>query len=165
VVEFDIAATAPADFAATDMLHRRIPLTYQFRFMMGESILFIKTNTPLIHAALGGHVRGASSIGEAGAAAWEIAVEVQSENASLPGAEKAEGFETCSFGPSKSLRMGSGSWFAYTPPSLSGVGFAMVSRDESCQIRELAAFLDKIMLFLSDNETQSNSSLAHEVLA
>ena len=165
MVEFDISATAPADFAATDMLHRRIPLTYQFRFMMGESILFIKTNSRLINAALGGHVRGSASIGEAGAAVWEIAVEVQNENASLSDREEAEGFETYSFGPSRSLRMDSGSWFAYTPPSLSGVGFAMVSSDESCQTLELAAFLEKIVLFLGENETQANSSLEREVPA
>jgi hypothetical protein len=157
VLESHTSTSAAGDFAATDMLHRRVPLPHWFQFVMGESIVFIKTNSPLVDLALDSPVLSSSSIGEAGAEIWEIAVEVQNETASSLGWEEADGFEIHSFGPSRSLRMDSGSWFAHTPPSLSGVGFAMISGDESSQIRQLAGLLDKIVLFLGDGGSRSDS--------
>ena len=81
---------------------------------------------------------------------WEIAVEVRSETASLLDREAKNGFDDYWIGPSRSLRMNSGSWFAYTPPVLDGVGFAMIAGDECSQILQLTAFLNNIMIFLGD---------------
>ena len=156
--------TAPqADFAATDMMHRRIPLLHRFQLMLGDSIVAIKTDSPLMNEALGSCVGSIGSSCNADSAVWDIAVEVRNEAAPLQGCDEMDGFETCCFGSGRSLRLESGSWFAHTPPSLSGVGFAMISGDESCQIQQLEAFLDRIVLFLGDGESRPNSFMKHGV--
>jgi hypothetical protein len=155
----------PADFAATDMMHRRVPLLHRFQLVLGESNVLIKTDSQLINAALGSCARSSDPLDNDYDAVWEIAVEVQNQSALLPGWRETDGFEIYSFGSSRSLRLDGGSWFAHTPPLLSGVGFVMISGDESCQIRQLARFLDKIMLFFGDNESRPNSFTEREVHA
>jgi len=61
--------------------------------------------------------------------------------------------------------MSSGSWFAYTPPSLDGVGFAMIAGDECSQIRQLASYIGNVNLFLRESTTQSRVELESEVQA
>jgi hypothetical protein len=56
-----------------------------------------------------------------------------------------------------------GSWFAHTPPSLNGVGFAMVTGDDCHQVQQLAIYLKTIQRFVAENTTQTNRSTECEV--
>jgi hypothetical protein len=114
---------------------------------------------------LNGSGRSSGLIAEAGTSVWEIAVELRNETVFLLNVEMTDSFDAYFFGPSRSLRMSTGSWFAYTPPSLSGVGFAIVHGDECCQLRQLIAFIEKIKLFVGDFKVESPSQAEREVLA
>jgi hypothetical protein len=165
VVKSQITTNSAAQYAATDMLHRRVLLPYRFELLLGTSTVLIKTDAALMKMALSGYSRSSMLVGEVFAAVWEIAVEVQSNTAAQPHCEAANGFDDYWVGPSRSLRMSSGSWFAYTPPSLDGVGFAMIAGDECSQIAQLAALLDNIKLFLGDSAALNRSKLECEVPA
>jgi len=69
------------------------------------------------------------------------------------------------FGPSFALRLGSGSWFAHTPPSLSGAGFAMVNGTERDRIHQLSVYLRAIAQFLHDAGARSIAALTLEASA
>jgi hypothetical protein len=148
-------ASKAIPFAATDMLHRRVPLTYRVGFILQGRTLLVTTNSLLLEEALNGFTETLGAIDE-GHAEWEIAVEVQ--NGALdPASELRESeFELHTFGPSRALRMDTGSWFAYTPPSLSGVGFAMVAGNECHQTSQLAAYLKAVMSLVANESAQIN---------
>lgn len=159
-----VAAT-PAQFAATDMLHRRVPLSCHFHFVMGERAVRIKTDSGLIGKAIRRVKLPTDATWERRVAEWEIAVEVCGEcfPQSLEDAE--EQFETCRFGPSRSVRMVDGSWFAHTPPSLNGVGFAMVTGNECHQVQQLAIYLRAVLSFVDGNQFRSDFLAECEVSA
>ena len=161
---FNIAATAAT--ASTDLLHRRILLPYSFRFVLGESAVCIKTNSALMGNALLGLEVTADPAGGEADAEWEIAVETQGEArmAHLTGPEVSL-FEVHRFGPSCAVRMDSGSWFAHTPPSLNGVGFAMVAANERDQIHQLSIYFRIILHVLDQCNSRSTPVLALEVAA
>jgi hypothetical protein len=165
VVESQAVTRAPAAFAATDLLHRRIQLPYRFQLGLERSNVLVKTDSPLMWRVLRSSAESSGLIAESGVAVWEIAVEVQNEATSSLSVEMTDSFDAYSFGPSRSLRMSSGSWFAYTPPSLNGVGFAIVSGDECCQVRQLLAFFERIKFSIGEGEPESNSLVEREVLA
>jgi hypothetical protein len=159
------AGSRAIGFASTDMLHRRIALPYRFQVELERLKVLVMTDSLLMEQAFSGCVRSSCLMAEGDAAVWEIAVEAQNETDCPAGEELADDFDVYSFGPSRSLRMSSGSWFAYTPPSLSGVGFAIVVGDECCRVRQLREFVERIRLFAGECETQGNVQVEHEVLA
>ena len=165
MVESQITTKAQFQYAASDMLHRRVLLPYTLQLLLETSIVLLKTDSPLMKVALGSHARSSTSMGEVYTAVWEISVEVRSDSASVPDWETANGFDDYWVGPSRSIRMSSGSWFVFTPPSLDGVGFAMIAGDESSQIQQLGAFLSHIKLFLGDSAARNRSRLEREVPA
>ena len=117
MLESQIITKARIQFSATDMLHRRVLLPYELQLSLGTSNVLIKTDSPLMKMALGGHADSSTLVGEAFGAVWEIVVEVRSDTATLLDWEAANSFDDYRIGPSRSLRMSSGSWFAYTPVS------------------------------------------------
>jgi len=159
------AATVPARFAATDMLHRRTPLVHALRLTLGESTVRIRTDSLLIGEALRRVVRDLRGVRMIDESKWEIAVELQDGPASLLVKAKDVGIETCRFGAARSVRLDSGSWFAHTPPSMSGVGFAMIAGNEKHQVQQLAAYLRTILRFLADDVKPHGSCIEREVQA
>jgi hypothetical protein len=139
--------TARAQFAATDMLHRRVPLPFRFQFALEGSAVFIKTNSMLIGEALRNYEPGRGRSSECGVTEWEISVEICDECFPLSTEAAEEQSETYWFGPSWSVRMIDGSWFTRTPPSLNGVGFAFVAGNECQQVQQLATYLRTIQSF------------------
>jgi hypothetical protein len=166
VLERDSTIAQKAAAASTDLLHRRILLPYSFQFVLSESSICIRTDSTLIREALYSLNIPADLTGGVANAEWEIAVETQgeSEAAMYHGAE-IEPIEVYRFGPSFALRMGSGSWFARTPPSLNGVGFAMVVGTEHDQIDQLSVYLRAIVSFLEDGGARSIPAVTLEVCA
>ena len=94
--------TKTVQFAATDMLHRRVLLPYEYQLLLGTSNVLIKTDSLLMKMALGIHARGSALAGEVFTAVWEIAVEVRSETASLLDWEATNSFDDYRIGPSRS---------------------------------------------------------------
>ena len=158
-------ATEPVTFAATDMLHRRIELPHRFELVVGGLFLLIKTDSMLMEHALNGLLGSIGSIAAGDSVEWEIAVEVHIRTERRPVEARLEACETYSFGPSRSLRMNTGSWFAHTPPSLSGVGFAFVTGNECHQTRQLASYLKTILRFLDESGIPSAHAIECEVPA
>jgi hypothetical protein len=148
--------------APTDLLHRRVPLLYSFQIVYGGLVVCIRTNLPLMSKAC--QIQEVSSISEDGQA---NAIEVQEEQieATHLADRRADSFEVHQFGPSHALRMNSGSWFARTPPSLDGVGFAMVTGNEQDQIGQLSTYLRTILQFLDNAGAQLGPIMAFEVFA
>jgi hypothetical protein len=145
VPEFDLSTT-PA-FAATDMLHRRTLLPYAFVAWPGALSIAVRTNDAAIaHAFVkenGGH-RVASAIS---GSEWLIEIAVTDSLARDSGLEHWMGdAEFFSFGSSRSIRFANGSWFARTPPSGDGVGFAWISGDADRQQRQFGDFLRIVAL-------------------
>jgi hypothetical protein len=137
--------------AATDLMRRRILLPHSFHFVLSKFAVCIATDSTAVGEAL--HRLGIPS-GEGSRvtnAKWEIAVETQCEAGAPLFAElEIDPIEVHHFGASYAIRMGSGSWFAQTPPSLNGVGFAMVTGNERDQIDQLAVYLRAIISFFDD---------------
>jgi hypothetical protein len=160
----NIAATTIA--ASTDLLHRRIPLPYSFRFVLGEFAVCIETDSALMREALLSLEMTADPVSGEANAEWEIAVETQEEARTAYRTEPGTSpFEVYRFGPSSAVRTDSGSWFAHTPPSLDGVGFAMVTGNERDQVNQLAVYLQTILILLEQSGEKSIPSFALEVSA
>ncbi len=157
------AATSQAQFAATDMLHRRVPLSSHFHVVLGDRAVRIKTDSWLIGKAIRSVKLPTHPPSESGVAEWEISVEVRNGSLAPPIDSEGEQVETHCFGPSCSVRLADGSWFAHTPPSLNGVGFAMVTGDDCHQVQQLAIYLKTIQRFVAENTTQTNRSTECEV--
>jgi len=153
----------PGQFAATDMLHRRAPLPFRFQLALGESAVCIKTDSGLMGEALRGLGLSVGSNTDLGDAEWEIAVEEWDESSPLPTETEEEDSETYCVGPSRSFRIADGSWFAHTPPSLSGVGYAMVAGGECNQVQQLGIYIKTILRFVADGNAESFPAVASEV--
>lgn len=152
--------------ASTDLLHRRAVLPYCLRFVLRGSSVCVKTDSPLMSEALRGLNLLSDLSGRAADAEWEIAVEASGKGeAAVRHGAGTEPIEIYRFGPSRALRMSSGSWFAHTPPSLSGVGFAMVAGNECDQIHQLCVYLSAIRNLVEDFAATSISDLRPEVAA
>ncbi len=164
MIEARTPAALPAQFAATDMLHRRVSLPCHFHAVLGKRAVRIKTDSRLIGKAIRCVKLPTGPIPESAAVEWEIGVEIYGEPSPLSMEATEDQIEAHWFGPSCSFRMDHGSWFAHTPPSLNGVGFAMVTGDECNQVRQLATFLRAIQRFVADSTTQSTLSTECEVL-
>lgn len=148
---------------STDMLHRRVLLPYSFQLVLRTSSVCIRTDSTLILEALSSLNIPADFTGEAANGEWEIAVETYGEiDTALCNVAKIEPIEFCRFGFSCSLRMGNGSWFAHTSPSLNGVGFAMVAGNTSDQINQLAFYLRTVVSLVDKGCAQSISDLTLE---
>lgn len=147
-----------ASYAASDMLHRRVPLPYLYDLPFGDSTIAIATDSLLIGEAL---FRVTGSIvmhrWRAGAE-WEITVEAQDEGVAFPAEEVEQRAGFYDFGPSRSLRLENGSWFAHTPPSISGIGFAFVSGSKSRQVMQIARYLKMILAFVGDSADPATPS-------
>ena len=165
MVEARSLAIAPVEFAATDMLHRRVPLRHRCELGAGGSLFVIKTDLPLMEEALNALAGRMEVIAPNYDAQWEISVEASDRAAHFPDAVQTESFETFCFGPSRSVRMGAGSWFAHTPPSMSGVGFVMVNGNECQRTLQLVVYLKMVLCFLVDSGTTANSAVECEVSA
>lgn len=162
--DFNIAVTAAA--ASTDLLHRRIAMPYSFQLRVGDSAVRVKTDFAPMSKALLSLKTTTDPAGEEANAQWEIAVETHGETevADLPEAETGL-FEVHHFGPSCAIRMESGSWFAHTPSSLNGVGFALVNGTERDQVRQLSVYLRTIAHFLDNAGARSIPDAVLEVSA
>lgn len=151
-------------YAASDMLHRRIALPYSELFVLKVLPIRVKTDSALITEAL--RLLGASTV-QANLAAiseWEIAVE--SGETKLPNSDADSGdLEVVHFGPSRAIRTNDGSWFAHTPPSTNGVGFAVVRGSQRDQVNHLADYIQTVALFLEDFATQQAPNQEFEVVA
>ena len=160
-----IPTEAPVQFAATDMLHRRVRLSLRFQLPLEEAVINVKTNSTLIGEVILQLNSDFLPIEDCGVAEWEIAVEECNEVAHSP-IDSVEGeCETCCFGPSRSIRMNNGSWFAHTPPSLSGVGFALVTGGECQQVQHLATYIEMICRFVGSNSTEPDVLTEVEAMA
>jgi hypothetical protein len=166
VLERDSGVATKEPASSTDLLHRRVFLPFSSRFVLRESIVCVKSDFPLLSEALCRLNLPSDLSDRAVDADWEIAVETQreGENALRLGTD-IEPIEVHRFGPSNALRMNCGSWFAHTPPSLNGVGFAMVAGDERDQIHQLCVYLGGIMDLLEHSQARSISELTPEVTA
>jgi hypothetical protein len=158
-------AKAPAQFAATDMLHRRVCLPLRLQLPLQDAAIDVKTNSILMGEAILERKPNVSSMEDCCVAEWEIAVEECNEFAPSPIKSAEEEFETCCFGPSCSIRMNNGSWFAFTPPLLSGVGFAIVTGGECQQVQQLATYIEMICSFVSSNSTELDPLMEAEAMA
>ncbi|MGA3080377.1 MAG: hypothetical protein ABSD44_03225 [Terracidiphilus sp.] len=166
MLERDSSTAQKAVAASTDLLHRRILLPYSFQFVLSESSVCIRTDSTLIREALDSLNIQADLVGVVANVEWEIAVETQRESeAAMCHRAEIEPIEVYRFGPSWALRMNSGSWFAYTPPSRNGVGFAMVVGSERDRIDRLSVYLRAIMSLLDDAGARSNPDSTLEVCA
>jgi hypothetical protein len=166
MLERDSSIAQKVAAAATDLLHRRIPLPYSFQFVLGEFAVCIETDSGLMGEALHSFNLSVDFTGGAANAEWEIAVETHDESEAAAFQEAAtELIEVNRFGPSCALRMSSGSWFAHTPPSLNGVGFAMVVGNECDQIDQLAVYLRAILSLVDEGSARSIPGLTLEVCA
>jgi hypothetical protein len=164
--ERDSAIAQKAATASTDLLHRRILLDYSFQFVLGESAVRIETDSALMGKAL--HILNlpADLTRRAALGKWEIAVETYEEpKQNLFHGTATKLIEFHGFGPSCAIRMSNGSWFARTPPSLSGVGFAMVGGNARAQINQLAVYLRAVVSFVDERGARSNPDLTLEVFA
>jgi hypothetical protein len=166
VLEKDSSIAAKTAAASTDLLHRRVLLPYALRLILRDSTLCIRTDSALMSEVLGNLNLPCDPSDGVANAEWEIAVETQREavTAMSLGTE-IEPVEIFRFGPSCALRMGSGSWFAHTPPSLNGVGFAMVGGTERDQIDQLSAYLRAILSLIDEGGARSIPDLTLEVCA
>ena len=162
----DSSVAQKAAAASTDLLHRRIGLPYIFQFVLRDSAICVRTDSTLIGEALYRLNLPADLTGEASNGEWEIAVEIHGElEAALFRGAATEPIEVDLFGPSCALRMGSGSWFARTPPSLNGVGFAMVDGSTRDQIDQLSVYLRAIVSLLDDGGARFIPAMTLEVCA
>lgn len=148
-------ASNSSSFAATDMLHRRVPLPYRVKISVNGQSRFIKTNSPLMAEALNSIEIAAGAICDT-MAEWQISVEVRQDDTQRSIEQAKLRVDTYHFGPSRALRISGGSWFAYTPPSLHGVGFAIVAGDECSQTRQLAAYLKAVVLLQANGNTATS---------
>ncbi|MGD0829757.1 MAG: hypothetical protein ABR907_02360 [Terracidiphilus sp.] len=159
---FNIAKAHVA--AATDLLHRRVPLPYSYQIALENTVGRIMTDSKLIYKALqclGEH--GSHPVSEVNAE-WEIAVEDHSVPRLAHTIELAgNSIEVHRIGPSRAVRMENGSWFAHTPPSLCGVGFAIVNGNEREQTDQLSTYLHAVRHLVGETSVQSISPLAGEV--
>jgi len=152
--------------AATDLLHRRVVLPYSSKFSLKESLVRIRTDSPLMSKACQSLEAPPALAGGVANVEWEIAVETQGEiEAAVLAEPEISSCEVHRFGPSFALRLGSGSWFAHTPPSLSGAGFAMVNGTERDRIHQLSVYLRAIAQFLHDAGARSIAALTLEASA
>ncbi|MFZ1084095.1 MAG: hypothetical protein WAN35_03920 [Terracidiphilus sp.] len=166
MLERDSAIAPKAATASTDLLHRRILLAYSFQIVLGEFSVRIETDSALMDKALYSLNLPADLTGREALGKWEIAVETYGESkASLSHGTATELIEVHRFGPSCAIRLSSGSWFAHTPPSLNGVGFAMVAGNERDQIDQLAVYLRAVVSFIDEDGARSDPDLALEVCA
>ena len=163
MLESNTLAADTFRFAATDMLHRRVSLPSHFYFVLGERAVRIKTDSRLIGKAIRSAKLRVVAISESASVEWEIAVEVCGDPLALGIEAFGQQVETCWFGPSCSARLADGSWFAHTPPSLNGVGFAMVTGDEWHQVQQLSLYLRTILSFVVGNSSRSVPSTECEV--
>lgn len=148
--------TVPEPAAATDLLRRRIRLAHSFQFVLGESSVCIKTDSELIGKALDRLSLPIDLSGGAANGIWEIAVESYGESQTAQStANELEPVEIHRFGPSVALRMGSGSWFAHTPPSLNGAGFAMLNGATQDRVDRLAGYLRAIFSLVGGDRSPS----------
>ncbi len=133
-----------AAYSATDLLHRRTPLVHRFHAGMDGTCVEVDTNSPWMGHAIRAFEARNACYGHKWAK-WEIEVEVRGEEESCSSPmDEESGYETCSFGPSRSCRMEDGSWFAHTPPSIDGVGFVLVTGDGFRQAAKLKLYLDLV---------------------
>ena len=152
--------------AATDLMQRRILLPYSFQILHREFAIGIKTNCVLLSEAFHRLELPLDQTCQSESAIWEIAAETRGEaGASLISRPDIDLIEIYRIGPSCAARMDSGSWFALTPPSLNGVGFAMVTGNERDQIHQLSSYLRTVLRFLDDACGRSLPSLTLEVTA
>jgi len=165
VAEARSLGTQPVEFAATDMLHRRVPLCYRFEMVSAGCLLVIKTDSLPMEDAFGGLAEYIGAVIQDDHAEWEISVEARDRATDISDELQAEIFETFCFGPSRSVRMDTGSWFAHTPPSMSGVGFALVNGNECQQTLQLNAYLKMVLRFLADSGTSADRAMECEVSA
>ena len=156
MLERDSSVAQKAAAASTDLLHRRIPLPYSFQFVLRDSAICVRTDSTLMGEALYSLNIPADLTGGVANAEWEIAVETQRESeAAMCHETETEPIEVCR----------SGSWFAHTPPSLNGVGFAMVVGTERDQIDQLSVYLRAIVSLLDDGGARSIPAVTLEVCA
>jgi hypothetical protein len=165
VAEARSLARKLVEFADTDMLHRRAPLRYRCEMGLGGSFVAIKTDSPLMEEALAGLAGCIGAIAQDDHAEWEISVEARDLAAHFADEVQAETFETGCFGPSRSVRMSTGSWFAHTPPSMSGVGFVMVNGNGCRRTLQLVAYLKMVLRFLAESPTTADDAMECEVSA
>jgi hypothetical protein len=152
-----------AAYSATDWLHRRTALPLGFRGVMGGTAIEVRTNSRLFADAIRGLMQRDSSLRLGRAARWEIEVEVQiHDEASMTVSHGEDGCERFSFGPSCSIRMGDGSWFAFTPPCIDGVGFVFVAGGEDYQAKRLRSFLASVVEFVQESVSERNCCLARD---
>jgi hypothetical protein len=150
--------------AATDLLRRRVALPYSFRFVLRESLVRIRTNSALMSRVCQSLEARSFLASKEANVEWEITVETLEEIEAVDVAEPETSlFEVHRFGPSCAVRMANGSWFAHTPPSLNGVGFAMVNGTERDQIHQLSAYLRAIVNLVEQSGARSIAVLALEV--
>jgi hypothetical protein len=158
-IEDESDAVLPS--ADTDMLRRRLPLTRQYLFIWKDIVIAIKTDSALIGRAVHEMEEPECRSDIAHQATWEIAVEASGAGETIqPPSTQAEAFETCRFGPSRGVRTVTGSWFACTPPSFSGVGFANVIGNEDQQVNQLIDFIQIILSSIANSATILPISLA-----
>jgi hypothetical protein len=139
-------------YSATDLLHRRTALPFRFQASMGEAAIEIRTNSQLCAEAIRESRERHANRPQRRIGRWEIEVETQSpEGACVLQNDIENGCETFAFGPSRSFRMGDGSWFAHTPPAVDGVGFAFVAGDAGCQVEKLRLFLGLVSEFVLES--------------
>jgi hypothetical protein len=166
VLERDSSVAQKAAAASTDLLHRRIPLPYSFQLVLRDSAICVRTDSTLMGEALYSLNIPADLTGGVANVEWEIAVETQRESeAAMCHGTETDPIEVCRFGLSIALRMGSGSWFAHTPPSQNGVGFAMVVGTERDQIDQLSVYLRAIVSLVYEGGARSVPAMTLEVCA
>jgi hypothetical protein len=162
LVERYAASGATSQFAPTDMLHRRIPLDNSFRLTLDEATVCVRTDCSLLKQAWAG-AQSDHDEGDDSYAKWEIAIEVWDGVAPENMETMDEPIAFYSVGPSVAMCMECGSWFAYTPPSMSAVGFAITSGDEHSRVRQLASYLKAVLRLLANDRTQTELSAPTEV--
>lgn len=133
-------------FAETDMMHRRTPLPLSGVLRLAGAPLVVRSNSLELQRVVGSFGLDQMTTNGAARCEWLIEVELRSDVDDLAGGD----IETFSFGCSRSLRMASGSWFAWTPPEVNGVGFIRVSGSEADRARQLTAYLRAVAERLFD---------------
>jgi hypothetical protein len=145
VPDLDSPTRTSVGRAETDTIHRRTPLPYAIQVSAGDFALTVRTNFAGIKGALEERACDPGLV----AAQWEIEVAPRADGATrcqaLAGPPELEFF---AFGPSRALRLSDGSWFAHTPPSMNGAGFAWVAGDEAEQTRQVARYMRAVLKFV-----------------
>lgn len=156
-------ADAEIECAETDMMHRRTLLPYAVPIDLDGVPLLVRSNSAVLHEGVR-LLRLPSQLARVPVRAeWQIEVEASGEPCECPGRSSA--VELFAFGPSRSLRMANGSWFAWTPPQANGVGFAFVCGNATEQATQLAEYLRTIADFVSEHKGTRKDTACFEGVA